>query len=399
MIMLNRASTLALLAAVVSTPAAALNFRDGTVQIHGFASQALVRTSANRWFGDSPDTSFDFTEIGINASYQSTPNLLFSGQVLVRRAGDMYDGTPTLDYGLVDFTLASDTEKRLGVRLGRIKNPFGLYNETRDVPFTRPGIFLPQVIYYDKVRNSLLSYDGIMLYGERYSDVGNLSLNLGAGQSIVDDNFEWAYFGADYDGELRADGVNWGIGSLWFNSPSDALKLGFSAILTDMEYDAGPYSPLESGSINVFDWVASFQYNAADWTISSEYSQAPTRWADFGPYFPFEKQVLEGYYLQGAYRILPNLEIMARYEEGYGDRNDRSGRTLSDLTGGFTPAFDFHTKVWTLGLRWDINPYIMFRLEAQRQDGTYALSIRENPDPTALVREWDVFAASISVRF
>jgi hypothetical protein len=41
----------------------------------------------------------------------------------------------------------------------------------------------------------------------------------------------------------------------------------------------------------------------------------------------------------------------------------------------------------------------MFRLEFQRHDGTYALSIRENPDPGNLVREWDVFAASISVRF
>jgi hypothetical protein len=397
--MRTRLSIAVLLAWMTPSAAPGLEFVDGKLQVHGFASQAVVKSTDNNYFGDSPDTSFDFTEIGLNASYQSTPNLLFSGQLLVRRAGEMYDGTPSLDYGLVDFSPVSDTEKRLGVRLGRIKNPFGLYNETRDVPFTRPGIFLPQVIYYDKVRNLLLSYDGIMFYGDRYLDQGNLSLNLGVGQSVIDNNVEWAYLGGDFEGSLEGDGINWGIGSLWFSTPADDLKLGLSAIVTEMAFNAGPESPLSSGTIDVFDWVASFQYNAADWTISAEYSRAPTRWNDLGPFFPFKDQVMEGYYLQGAYRLRPNLEIMARYEEGFANRKDRDGRGFSDLTGGITPRSDFFSKILTAGLRWDINPNIMFRLEYQRHDGTYALSIRENPDPGDLVREWDVFAASISVRF
>jgi hypothetical protein len=379
--------------------APALDFVDGKLQVHGFASQAVLQSTDNDYFGDSPSTSFDFTEIGLNASYQADPRLLFSGQLLVRRAGEMYDGTPSLDYGLVDFTPVSNLEMRLGVRLGRIKNPFGLYNETRDVPFTRPGIFLPQVIYYDKVRNLLLSYDGIMLYGERYSDQGNVSLNLGVGQSVIDDNVEWAYLGDDFPGNLEADGVNWGIGSLWYTTPADELKLGLSAILTQMDFNAGAESFLSSGTIDVFDWVASFQYNAEDWTISAEYSRTPTRWNDLGPYFPFEDQVMEGYYLQGAYRLRPNLELMTRYEEGFANRQDRDGRDFSLLTGNTTPRFDFFSKIWTLALRWDINPNIMFRLELQRHDGTFALSIRENPDPNDLVREWNVFSASISARF
>jgi hypothetical protein len=394
-----RLSTAVMLACMIPSAAPALEFVEGKLQVHGFASQAVIKTTDNQYFGNSPGTSFDFTEIGLNASYQSTPSLLFSGQVLVRRAGEMYDGTPSLDYGLVDFAPVSNTEQRLGVRLGRIKNPFGLYNETRDVPFTRPGIFLPQVIYYDKVRNLLLSYDGIMFYGDRYLEQGNFSLNLGVGQSVIDNNVEWAYLGGDFEGNLRGDGINWGIGSLWFSTPADELKLGLSAILTEMDFDARPESALSSGTIDVFDWVASFQYNAADWTISAEYARTPTQWKDLGPYFPFEDQVMEGYYLQGAYRLRPNLEIMTRYEEGFANRSNRDGRAFSDLTGGSTPRFDFFSKIWTLGLRWDLNPNIMFRLEFQRHDGTYSLSIRENTNPGDLVREWDVFAASVSVRF
>lgn len=397
--MRTRLSIAVMLAWITPSAAPALEFVEGKLQVHGFASQAVLKSTDNAYYGNSPGTSFDFTEIGLNASYQSTPSLLFSGQLLVRRAGEMYDGTPSLDYGLVDFTPVSDAERRLGVRLGRIKNPIGLYNETRDVPFTRPSIFLPQVIYYDKVRNALLSYDGIMFYGDRYLDQGNLSLNLGVGQSVIDNNVEWAYLGGDFEGDLRAEGINWGIGSLWFSTPADEVKLGLSAILTEMNFNAAPDSILTSGTIDVYDWVASFQFNSEDWTVSAEYSRAPTHWNDLGPYFPFEDQVMEGYYLQGAYRLRPNLEIMTRYEEGFANRKDRDGRDFSDLTGGSTPRFDFFSKIWTTGLRWDINPNIMFRLEFQRHDGTYALSIRENPDSGNLVREWDVFAASISVRF
>ncbi len=399
--MRSRLGTCVLLLSLAPGLAHALEFVDGQLQLHGFASQAVVATSDNRLFGNSADTSFDFTELGLNASYQVEPSLLVAGQILARRAGEMYDGTPSLDYGLVDYRFLSETTHHLGVRVGRIKNPFGLYNETRDVPFTRPGIFLPQVIYYDKVRNLLLSYDGAMFYGDLFTETGNLSLNLGFGQSVIDDNVEWAYFADDPDGQLEGrGGINWGIGSLWFSTPAETLKLGLSGIVTQMDYDAGPESYLESGSIDVVDWVASLQYNAADWTISAEYSRTPTRWNDFGELFPFKDQVMEGYYLQGAYRLLPSLELMVRYEEGFANRQDRDGRAFSALTGGITPRFDFFSKIGTIGLRWDIRPNIMLRLEAQQHDGTFHLSVRENPPPPDdLVREWDLFAASISLRF
>lgn len=59
---------------------------------------------------------------------------------------------------------------KLGVRLGRVKNPFALYNETRDVIWTRPGVLLPQSIYFDALalRQPEISSDGGILYG-RYA--------------------------------------------------------------------------------------------------------------------------------------------------------------------------------------------------------------------------------------
>ncbi len=378
--------------------AMAVNFQDGRLQLHGFASQAIVNTSANRYFGDSTETSFDFTELGINASYQIDSRFLLSGQILVRRAGEMYDGTPSLDYALIDSTLVASPQHRFGVRLGRIKNSLGLYNDTRDVPFTRPGIFLPQVVYYDKVRNLLLSSDGIMFFGESFWDAGTLSLVLGAGQMVIDENAEWTYLGDNYAGDFEPNGPTW-TASAWFTSPAERLKLGLSMTASSLAFDTAPRSLLEDGEIDFMYYIGSAQYNAQNWTLSAEYARQPLTWNDFGPFFPFDEGAIEGYYLQGEYRLGPTLQGMLRYEEGYADRHDRDGTKASALTGGTTPPFDFYSKIWTAGLRWDINTNTMLRLEYQRHQGTFALSIRENQDTSQRIKDWDVFAASISLRF
>lgn len=379
--------------------ALAVDLFDGRAQIHGFASQAAIQTSANHYYGNSDETSFELTEIGLNASFELSPKWLGSVQALSRRAGAMYDGAPSLDYALIEHTPISNARHRIGVRLGRIKSPVGLYNETRDVPFTRPGIFLPQVIYFDNVRNLLLSYDGLLLYGDLYQEGSSLSLSAGIGRSVIDDNVEWVFLSNDQHGDLYPDGINWGLGRLWLTTFNETLEMGLSGIITEMTLDAETGSPLSSGTIDVFHWIASLRYNAADWTLSAEYAQTPLKWNDLGPAFPFEKQVMEGYYLQGTYRLMPTLEIMARYEEGFRDKGDRSGREKVDLTGGRDPRYIFFAKILSLGLRWNVQPHTMLRLEYQHHDGNLALSWRENPDRGNRVREWDVFAASLSIRF
>ncbi len=59
------------------------------LQLHGFLSQGYVKTSDNRFFGPSDDSSWDFREIGANLSYQPRPDLLFAGQLLSRTAGEI----------------------------------------------------------------------------------------------------------------------------------------------------------------------------------------------------------------------------------------------------------------------------------------------------------------------
>ena len=152
-----------------------------SLQFHGFLSQGYSLTSGNNnFFGHSEnDGSLDYTEIGANASWLPLNHLQLSGQLLFRRAGAIDPESLRLDYGLLDYSFISDETDRWGLRLGRIKNPEGFYNETRDVPFTKPSILLPQSIYPDNVRSLQLSSDGFYIYGERRSDYGDFFLNAG----------------------------------------------------------------------------------------------------------------------------------------------------------------------------------------------------------------------------
>jgi hypothetical protein len=386
----------ALLLLLVEAPSPAAETLWDRLQVHGFASQAGVKTSANRFFGDSNDGSLDFTEIGVNASYRFDPKLMVAGQILARRAGDMYDGTPSLDYLLADVTLLSSNERQLGFRVGRNKNQLGLYNETRDVPFTRPGIFLPQTVYFDKVRNLALSSDGLVVYGESYGERGNFSLTLGGGRALVDDNVEWNFLGDDFDGTMEPDGLSW-VGSLWYTTLDEQLKFGLSSAWSAMRFKPGTPFPIEDGTTTFNISIASFQYNTERITLSAEYAYQPISWRDYGPFFPLSSATATGAYVQGAYRIRPNIEVMLRFEEGFNNNADPTGVEGSALTG--RPPYDFYSRIWATGLRWDITPNWMVRAEYQQHRGTFSLSLRENTSIDDLRERWDLFALQLSFRF
>lgn len=391
-----RAIGFPVLLAALATPARGEPWE--RLQVHGFASQGAVKTTANRFFGDSENISFDFTEIGVNASYRANPRLLVAGQILARRAGEMYDGTPSLDYALADITLDASARRILGLRLGRFKNDLGLYNATRDVPFTRPSIFLPQSVYYDRVRNLMLSSDGLAAYGAYYGDAGHLSLTLAGGWPVIDENVEWAYLGNDFPGEIRANEIVW-TGSLWCTVLDERLKVGLSAATLAMRFDPDVGSGVAAGTTELIYGIASLQYYTQHVTLSAEYGRQPLEWEGYGPLFPDQKRTGEGYYLQSAFRVFPNFEVMLRYEEGFADRNDRRGSNDFPVISGLLPNHVYYFKAGTLGLRWDLNPHVMLRADYQINSGTFTLSNRENPDPFASGANWNAVAIEIAVRF
>lgn len=200
-------AALALVAFPFTSAQGAGTLADPRWQIHGFASQTLISTTDNNFFGSTDDSvSPDFRELGLNASYRPDPNWLIAAQVVSRRAGEVDDGKPRLDFAFVDYGVVSGPGGRTSVMLGKVKNPLGLYNTTRDVAFTRPSILLPQSIYFDRARNVGLSSTGIHVLAEMVGENSVLETQFGVAiPDLADNSTEYAFLGRDRPGEFSGD--------------------------------------------------------------------------------------------------------------------------------------------------------------------------------------------------
>jgi hypothetical protein len=395
---MTRLRALTAIAAMLGTlPARGADLPSG-LQIHGFASQAYILTSANDFFGDSDEGgSFDFRELGLNASLRPLPRLQLSAQVLSRRAGQSDDGDPDLDYAFADYSFVSNPASTMGLRAGRIKNPLGLYNDTRDVAFTRPSILLPQSIYFDRTRDLALSADSVQLYGEGRMDVGAIGFQFGvANPRVSDDETELAFLGADRPGELDND-ISY-IGRIMYEHGGGRLRLALSGAQVNIDYDpaADPSQDLLPGSIRFQPWIFSAQYNAERWSLTGEYALRKSTFEGLAP-IPDMSFTGESYYLQGTYRIGTNWEALLRYDVLYADRDDRDGEKFAALSG--RPGHNRFAKDLTVALSWNVASSFLLRAEYHNVDGTGWLPIPDNPDLGATERHWDMFLLQAALRF
>ncbi|MCU7873733.1 MAG: OprO/OprP family phosphate-selective porin [Candidatus Thiodiazotropha sp. (ex Lucinoma borealis)] len=373
--------------------AAELSEFNGIFQIHGFLTQGYVKTTENSFFGESKDGSFDFNEIGINASYRLSPAMMASAQLLSRTAGEMYDGSLDLDFAQFDYAYQLNETSRIGFIIGRSKNPLGLYNDTRDVAATRPGIFMPQAIYWDRVRNMVLSNDGGQIYTEGQFANHFFNLQLFAGKTPIDENVEKSYLDPSLNPKMEQDGVTTG-GRLLYEWDGGRIRLALSNASLTLDSQTSLIPP---GSIDIDYWVLSAQYNDGPWSLTMEYMEEPIDYRGFGGFMDVADTTVDGYYLQGSYRLQADWEMFARFEESHYDKHDKNGKKSSARIG--LPPHTFFSKLWTLGLLWEPTEQLMFRAEFSQVEGTIFLSNLENPLPNIKERDWNLFSLLVSYSF
>lgn len=370
------------------------------LQIQGFASQAFISTSENNVFGNTDNGGgFGFTEAGLNALYRPLPRLQLSAQVLTRRAGKGSSSSPRLDFGFADYRLYSHEANQFGIRVGRLKNPFGFYNDTRDVAFTRPSILLPQSIYFDRTRNLGLSADAVHLYADSsHADLGSIAIQFGVIKPIVGDkDTEAAVIGLGRAGNLTSD-VSY-VGRGIYETNDKRVRLAVSGMWFNVGYDpAALNDPLSAGTIQFSPLYISAEYNAERWSLTSEYALRHFRIKNFNaPGLNNSDFYGESYYFQGVYRFTPKWEGVLRYDVLYTDRSDRSGSQFAALSG--RPAYSRFAKDITVGLRWNITPAFMLRTEYHRVNGTGWLSTLDNPSVADTSQHWNLYAVQASFRF
>ena len=145
-----------------------------TMDVQGFVSLGYTLSNGNNYFGQSTRSGgdMDYYETGLSAYSQMTENVSAAAQLVARKAGQTEAGTPTVDNAFLDIRVPGS---EAGVRLGRVKNPLGLFNMSRDVLATRPSILMPGSVYQEGagIRELYFSGDGIQLYQNWFNQLGN----------------------------------------------------------------------------------------------------------------------------------------------------------------------------------------------------------------------------------
>lgn len=379
----------------LSAPARALDY-----QVHGFLSQGYILSEGNDFYGDSTRGSWEFYEAGLNGTLKPLPDLLVSAQLLLRDAGPTDDGGLRLDYAFADYRLLSRGTGNLGLRAGRVKNAYGLFNDTRDVLFARPGILLPLSVYFESqgARTLLFASDGVQAYGGLGLDDHYLSLVASyAPDHRLGQTEEARLAGPLADqGEVQLRDFRMArVQDDWGNGRWTAA---LSYIHGRMVFDANPGVPTDFDFLfNLY--LLSARYSAERYSLTAEYGITgfDGELTTFGP--PAEIDFLsEGYYLQADYFLSPRWTLSGRYDVGALDRSDRDGSHCATSTGQPQDRHACFSRDLSTGLQWRPNPHWGFWAEYHWIDGTYSVSQQDNAN-RALDPHWSMLLLMASYRF
>ncbi|MDH5218711.1 MAG: hypothetical protein OEX19_13500 [Gammaproteobacteria bacterium] len=368
------------------------------MQTHGFLTQSYIKTDRNNFFGESAGRgSIDFRELGVNASIRPFSKLTAGAQILYRDAGASEDQKLLLDFALLDYRLLYAGGFSSGLRAGRIKNPMGLYNDTRDVAFTRPGIILPQSIYFDRARDLALSYDGLQSYSYFTTDSYEIQMQLALGYTRLSTSSEISLFSRNMPGELKS--LPSYLAKLSIQLFDNHLKLSYSDIGMFVDYLSTPAEGLVQPSLEFRPKIFSLEFNLESLVLTGEYALREFTFTNFSEIPGKSIKTGESYYMQLAYFVTPKIKITGRYDVTYLDRTDRTGVTYEESTQGLVPAFTRYSKDYTLGVQWFINRSWLVMLEQHKVSGTSWLPVQDNPDSSLIKKDWWMFSALVSYRF
>jgi phosphate-selective porin O/P len=371
------------------------------VEVHGFVSQGFIKSAHNDYLAKSKRGSFEFAEVGINFTSELTRDLRAGVQLFARDLGSLGNYAPKLDWYYLDYQFF----EQLGIRVGRTKVPFGLYNEVNDIDVARVPILLPASLYPADHRDYLLAQIGAELYG---------TLRLGAAGAL-----EYRAYGGTFQEPppgASAPGVSisnvaprylFGGRAMWA-TPLDGLQAGASAQVLRLDSDIalspallGVFQPLDlvpadltsaptPTEFRVTRWVASIEYSAHDLLLSAEYSRFTGEFESRIPVLLPPHIVNERYYVMASYRVNSWFTPGVYYSAYYPNMDDKSDRE------------DYQHDL-AATVRYDLLANWILKLEGHFMHGTAALSednsLNDGVEPEDLAPTWGVFLIKTTAYF
>jgi hypothetical protein len=353
----------------IAVSASAQSLDDMNVQIHGYAAQGFLYTTHNNvFYANSSSGSLAWTEAVVNVSLQPKPSLRVGVQARYQLLGTSGNAI-TLDWAAVDFQI----NDHLGVRAGKVKTPWGLFNETQDLDPAYMWALLPQSIYDITTRESDLSHYGAVAYGsnELCAKCGKLDYDLWGGEAVVpasDGQFD--DLNASGNGPLNSlEYITFG-GALHWRLPISGLMVGASDASNRPATVA-----LNGGSESFAEWNNQSyfgQYTKKEAMFAAEWNRqaSPATLNLTGQPVSSASSDTRSWYGMATYKVTSKLTAGA-YDSQFFDHDAPLG------IGRFT-------KDWTVSGRYDLNEFVYIKADEHFIDGT-ALSLDSaqnlNPKP------------------
>src|SRR5678816_1112505 len=339
---------------------------EAPLQVHAFASQGALLTSNNNYLAHPERGSREFTEAGINFTKALDDRLSAGLQLFARDLGTDGNYSAKFDWLYLDYRW----KDWLGLRAGRVKLPYGLYNDTSDIDAAHPVILLPQSVYPAVNRNFMLAQTGLELYGyypmgsagalDYHVYGGTLYLSLPDSSGIHINSLDVPYIVG---------------GRVLWETPVEGLRIGASVLNGEIE---GKFTPLGMSppAVVAFDvkatnWLSSIEYLRHGVLLATEYGRSVGQ-STIGQ--TVTHTTTEHGYGMAGYRWRPWLQSTLYFSVLYPDVRQRAGQE--------------HHQYDTAGaVRFDLSPHWILKLEGHFLRGTAALSseLNNNRPLSALV--------------
>jgi hypothetical protein len=355
----------------------------GNLQIHGFATQGFLYSSANNYLTmPSSHSSLQWTEGGISVNDPLNDSLRVGMQIHTYQMGQFGGPNIELDWALGDYRV----NDQLGFRAGKIKLPMGLYNDAQDVDSVFLWTLLPQGIYPVDNRDDDLELLGVEAYGERSLGAhgGRVHYSAYYGESTLDSDGGYVLQLSDYGVTFPhpPSGKDFG-GDLRWVTPLWGLMVGASVQSQKLD-GTGPEGTLHMAPAFLDAFYAEWKKGKA--SLEAEYCRSPMYPVlTLGPDTFTAAFDQRAWYGIASYQVTPKLQVGAYYSH---DLNKSGDTSLAEN----------HSKDWVVSGRYDFNQYFYGKVEGHFLRGT-GLGHYASTNPNGLQPYANMLAVRVGFTF
>lgn len=390
-------SPIAILVVAVCMPLSALEL--GPMELHGSLSQGYIYSQHNNFIVTSSDGTADFREYGLNATITPLDNVTIGGQIFGRDFGAAGNDEIYLDWLSIDYTLRN----WLGFRLGKLKTPYGLYGETRDVDSLRTEILLPQGVYMEYIRGLFDSTWGGAVHGYVSSKaLGGLSYLAQGGVRDLDaqsGDMQRLLIGNGIHLDTSDSSPSFAAAFIW-DTPVEGLRAGMTTSwsrkfirgIADSPFGSSPYEAdihdnrLLTGSVEYTSGHLTLAAEALSGSFDAVFDYA----SPYAPDMTFAADYVGGY-MKADYRFADWLAIAGGCSYFDYDQTIRMISTPNSV------PLEQNQRDWFLSIRFNITENLILKVEEHIISGVAGTFAHENTD--GVDAQWSMTLAKISFVF